>query len=108
MSVDGVVVEVRRRGDGGVVGVRRAPAPRDSGEDEEMGGVDEAEGEWVWGGAAGRDEEEREWIVKRGHWRLRVEPVDGEAGKMQVVMCPVRIEAISCERTRNRQRSFLG
>ena len=76
--------------------------------------------EWVWGGAkktesqmqneAGGEEEEvsDEWIVKRAHWRLRVEPVDGDGARMQVVLCGVRIEGYAAERSRNRERGFLG
>ncbi|KAF2120181.1 hypothetical protein BDV96DRAFT_467492, partial [Lophiotrema nucula] len=72
--------------------------------------------DWIWGG--GRkdefkremlgEEQEEEWIIKRAHWRLRVEPVDGEGGKMQVVLCGVRVEGFSVERSRNRERGFLG
>lgn len=79
------------------------------------------ETEWFWGGAqAGEsdyaltshhsdDDEEIEWIIKRAHWRLRVEPVEFEGEKrMQVVLCAVKIEAFSVERTRNVERGFLG
>jgi hypothetical protein len=109
VEVDGMGVEVVKS-ENGTVGVRkvRARGNRSVGDGEErMEGVDGEEEEWVLGGSK-REEEEREWIVKKAHWRLRVEPVVGEGGRMQVVMCPVRIEAISCERTRNRQRGFLG
>jgi hypothetical protein len=80
-------------------------------------GVDEASGrsvirrcankEMAWGGKD--DGEETEWVVKRAHWRLRVEPVeyDGER-RMQVVLCGVKIEALSVERRRNVERGFLG
>lgn len=72
-------------------------------------------GEWIWGGGKedhplnkDGEEHEEEWIVKRAHWRLRVEPVDGEGGKMQVVLCGVRIEGYSVEKSRNKSRGFLG
>jgi hypothetical protein len=75
--------------------------------------------EWIWGGALkdethtqsdGGDEDEggHEWVVKRAHWRLRVEPVDAEGAKMQVVLCGVRVEGFAIERSRNRERGFLG
>lgn len=72
--------------------------------------------DWIWGGPreievrVGKDGEEQgeELVVKRAHWRLRVEPVDGEAAKMQVVLCGVRIESYSRETSRNRSRGFLG
>lgn len=80
-----------------------------------------SESEWLWGGAseaglgsgsmlrAGDDDEEVEWVVKRAQWRLRVEPVeyDGER-RMQVVLCGVKVEAFSVERSRNVERGFLG
>jgi len=75
--------------------------------------------EWFWGGARSdgdhgmlrADEEaaEVEWIVKRAHWRLRVELVEYEGERrMQVVLCAVKIEAFSVERRRNVERAFLG
>jgi hypothetical protein len=70
-------------------------------------------GEWIWGGARDneiivKDGEELEEtiVVKRAHWRIRVENVDGEA-KMMVVLCGVRIEGYSQERARNQGRGFL-
>ncbi|KAF2492137.1 hypothetical protein BU16DRAFT_551847 [Lophium mytilinum] len=107
IEVDGVAVEVVS-GEDGVVGVQRVKGnSKDRDGDEEMEELDGEDDEWVWGGAK-HEEEEREWVVKKGHWRLRVEPVDGETGRMQIVMCPVRIEAMSSERTRNRRRGFLS
>lgn len=75
--------------------------------------------DWLWGGARSdgehdmlrADEEtaEVEWVVKRAHWRLRVEPVEYEGERrMQVVLCGVKIEAFSAERRRNVERGFLG
>ena len=57
----------------------------------------------------GKDGEEiqEEIMVKRAHWRVRVEPVEGE-GKMQVVLCGVRIEGFTVEKSRNAARAFLG
>jgi hypothetical protein len=75
-----------------------------------------SQADWIWGGprvesdTIGRygEENEKEWVVKRAHWRLRVEPVDGEGGKMQVILCGVRIEGFSAEKSRNSSRGFLG
>jgi len=77
---------------------------------------DKADGqEWIWGGAKevdvriGKDGEElgEELVVKRAHWRLRVEPGEGES-KMQVVLCGVKLEGYTQEKSRNRSRGFLG
>lgn len=71
--------------------------------------------DWIWGGPresdiVGKDGEDREETitVKRVHWRIRVENVDGEAAKMVVVLCGVKIEGYSEERARNQARGFLG
>lgn len=72
--------------------------------------------DWVWGGAkeayvkVSKDGEEvgEELIVKRAQWRLRVEPVEGEGTKMQVVLCGVKLEGYRSERSRNRTRGFLA
>ncbi|KAH6078135.1 hypothetical protein HBI65_226400 [Parastagonospora nodorum] len=89
-SLDGEAAEISTDETSRRVGVRR-----------------ERDATWVWGGA--RDGEETEWIVKRAHWRLRVEPVefDGET-RMQVVLCGVKVEVFSVERRRNVSRGFLG
>ncbi|CAI6336596.1 unnamed protein product [Periconia digitata] len=70
---------------------------------------------WIWGGAetssaqAESDEEqERELVITRAHWRLRVEFADGDSSKMHVVLCGARIEGYSEERSRNSRRGFLG
>ena len=126
VECDGYAVEVARDAEGRV-GVRRRRQQLqqqqqqsshkdhlndDDEEDSEDEDEDEAadERDWVWGGPRDSDYEEREWIVKRGHWRLRLEPVESVdgIGRMQVVMCAVRIEAVSGERARNRRRGFLG
>jgi hypothetical protein len=49
-----------------------------------------------------------DWVVKRGHWRLRVEASEDDANKVEVVMCAVRLEAYTCERVRNGTRRWLG
>ncbi|KAI9660694.1 MAG: hypothetical protein M1821_010046 [Bathelium mastoideum] len=46
------------------------------------------------------------WMVKNGHWRLRVQQ-DGRGG-MEVVLVAVKIEAYASERQRNAKRRFLG
>ena len=46
-------------------------------------------------------------VVKRGHWRFRVEASEDDPAKVEVVMCAVKIEAQSLERFRNRRRGFL-
>lgn len=105
LEIDGRAAEVRVHEESGKVGVRILGS-----------------GEWVWGGGrrdvvgegddGDEEEEEMEWVVKRAHWRVRVEPVESsdiaEARKMQVVLCGVKIEAFSQERTRNVQREFLS
>ena len=79
---------------------------------------------WVWGSGAGTgsggssdslsaanaEAHEVEWVVKRAHWRVRVEAVQAEGGesRMQVVLCPVRLQAFTAERRRNAARGFLG
>lgn len=71
--------------------------------------------EWIWGGSRegeivdnDGEEYEESIVVKRAHWRIRVENVDGEATKMNVVLCGVKIEGYSGERARNQGRGFLG
>jgi hypothetical protein len=78
---------------------------------------------WIWGSggsgsgsgggglsAADAEAHEVEWVVKRAHWRVRVEAVQVEGGesRMQVVLCPVRLQAFRAERGRNAARGFLG
>lgn len=51
-----------------------------------------------------------EWIIVRGQWRLRVQPRadQGHAGqRMEIVMCAVKLDAVSGQRGRNMQRGFL-
>lgn len=58
-----------------------------------------------------------EWIVKRGQWRMRVQPrVDlsprssrgGENSAMEIVLCAVKLDAVSGQRGRNMSREFLA
>lgn len=115
VECDGYAVEVARDAEGRV-GVRRQRSSHKNhpNDDDEEGSEDEDEAtderDWVWGGPRDSDYEEHEWIVNRGHWRLRLEPVESAdgIGRMQVVMCAVRIEAMSGEKARNRRRGFLG
>jgi hypothetical protein len=59
----------------------------------------------------GEEDEGEEWVVKKAHWRLRVQPLSGgvQAGKtgMEVILGAVKIEAYSNERSRNAERGFL-
>jgi hypothetical protein len=93
LEIDGAAAEIRIDQPSGRIGIRR---DRDK--------------TWVWGGDNEPTEsEEVEWVVKRAHWRLRVEPVDYEGERrMQVVLCGVRLEAFTVERRRNFERGFLG
>ncbi|KAF2266437.1 hypothetical protein CC78DRAFT_614957 [Lojkania enalia] len=119
IEIDGSSVELDIDTESGRLGVKRVETkPRTKrvriSEDryEHDGNVEVKKSEWIWGGAKKEDlrqpdDHEEEWIIKRAHWRLRVEPVDEEAGRMQVVLCGVRIEGFSVERSRNRDRGFL-
>jgi hypothetical protein len=122
MEMDDKPVELGIDNESGRVGVkrtgleRRAKKARISEEHHNHDDdIEVARGEWLWGGAKADgvamkdgEEQEEEWIVKRAHWRLRVEPIEGEGGKMQVVLCGVRIEGFNVEKSRNRSRGFLG
>lgn len=56
-----------------------------------------------------KSEEDQGWVVKRAHWRIRVEPADGsEDGDMQAVLEAVKVEAFTKEKSRNAMRGFLG
>jgi hypothetical protein len=48
-----------------------------------------------------------EWMVKRGQWRLRIQPVQGGDGKLEAVLVGVKLEAFSGEYGRNTKRAFL-
>ena len=91
---------------------KRLRVSAESGESTRSGAGDD---EWIWGGAREsevevRDGEEIEEsiVVKRAHWRIRVENVEGEVGRMVVVLVGVKIEGYSGERGRNQGRGFLG
>ncbi|KAK7526130.1 uncharacterized protein IWZ02DRAFT_516148 [Phyllosticta citriasiana] len=55
------------------------------------------------------DESTPEWVVSRGHWRVRLQVVnqDGEH-RAEVVLCAVKLEAFSGERARNGRRGFFS
>ncbi|KAK8157847.1 hypothetical protein BKA80DRAFT_206878 [Phyllosticta citrichinensis] len=55
------------------------------------------------------DESMSEWVVNRGHWRLRLQVVnqDGEH-RVEVVLCAIKLEALSGERARNGKRGFFA
>lgn len=58
---------------------------------------------------SGKSKEHSRWIVRRAHWRIRVEPADdSEEPQMQAVLEAVKIEAFTTERPRNAVRAFLG
>ncbi|KAK8210747.1 hypothetical protein IWZ01DRAFT_541735 [Phyllosticta capitalensis] len=55
------------------------------------------------------DESMGEWIVSRGHWRLRLQVLkQDEDVRVEVVLCAVKIEALSGERARNGKRGFFA
>lgn len=49
----------------------------------------------------------REWKVRTGQWRLRVQQ---EAGKSEaeIVLVAVKVDAFTCERAKNARRKFLS
>ena len=58
-----------------------------------------------------------EWIVKKGQWRMRVQPRaeysprvgrGEEGGSMEIVLCAVKLDAVSGQRGRNMGRGFLS
>ncbi|KAH8728033.1 hypothetical protein GQ44DRAFT_609972 [Phaeosphaeriaceae sp. PMI808] len=109
LLLDGAPASLHTDAVSGRVGVRWRRRDNDS-----SGGAGSEE--WAWGGGArgvslrpDDEDGEVEWVVKRAQWRLRVEAVefDGER-RMQVVLCAVKVEAFSVERTRNFERGFLG
>ena len=51
-----------------------------------------------------------EWIILKGQWRLRVQPRPDQnhtGQKMEIVMCAVKLDAVSGQRGRNTRRGFL-
>lgn len=71
---------------------------------QHIGGNDE----WIWGGPESSDGKEKQLVVTRAHWQLRIEPVEGVPGTMQVVLCGTKIEGFGQERSRNRSRAYLS
>ncbi|KAJ4336627.1 hypothetical protein N0V95_008564 [Ascochyta clinopodiicola] len=68
---------------------------------------------WIWGRDAGKNSEAVEWIIRRAQWRVRVEPSDtcsqdGSEPALNVVLCGVKIDAVTQQRARNTARGFLG
>ncbi len=51
--------------------------------------------------------EVREWKVRTGQWRLRVQQEAGKSGA-EIVLVAVKIDAFTCERAKNARRKFLG
>ena len=60
---------------------------------------------------AGERDGGEEWVLKKGQWRLRVQPITGAAQSgrsgMEVILGAVKIDAYSDERARNSARGFL-
>ncbi|KAF2845922.1 hypothetical protein T440DRAFT_251912 [Plenodomus tracheiphilus IPT5] len=117
ITLDGAAVEVAMNAESGNMGIRR----RGSVQRSQATPIDipQIEHEWLWGGGTFLHRHsslrigakaEVEWTVKRAQWRVRVEPMesDTDGRKMQAILCAVRIEAASVERTRNQARGFLG
>jgi len=57
--------------------------------------------------AESAEEGSGEWMIKRGQWRLRIQPVQGGDGKLEAVLVGVKLEAFSGEYGRNSKRAFL-
>jgi len=106
LEIDGMAAELAMDKETGCIGLRRIGQERDA---------------WIWGGSKVADndasrlraddqEAEVEWTIKRAHWRIRVEPIerDADGKRMQVILCGVKLEAFTVERTRNSARGFLG
>ena len=58
-----------------------------------------------------------EWIVRKGQWRMRVQPrveyssrfgSGEESGSMEIVLCAVKLDAVSGQRGRNMGRGFVS
>lgn len=48
-----------------------------------------------------------DWVVKKGHWRLKIQGTQGGKTAVECVLVAVRLEAYSNEQARNAQRAFL-
>ncbi|KAL1592374.1 hypothetical protein SLS60_011453 [Paraconiothyrium brasiliense] len=122
LEIDNAPAEIALDPGTGRVGIRRnygEPSNKRIKTSEDVGHYERPIGpsvyEWIWGGArdsesVGKDGEQLEEtiVLKRAHWRIRVENLEGEATKMSVVLCGVRIEGYSGEKGRNQGRGFLG
>jgi hypothetical protein len=122
MDIDGSPVELGVDAESGRLGIKRTIVDRSTKRVrvsekgyEYDGDIEMGKSEWLWGGGKedgtemrDGEEQEEEWVVKRAHWRLRVEGVEGGEGKMQVVLCGVKIEGFSTEKSRNKTREFLS
>jgi hypothetical protein len=51
---------------------------------------------------------EMEWVVRRGQWRVRVESAENDSTRVEVSLKAVRLECFTEERERNGKRGFLG
>lgn len=49
-----------------------------------------------------------EWIVRTGQWRMRIRGAREAKLGVECVLVAVKIDAMSCEQTRNAARGFLG
>ncbi|MCJ1402369.1 hypothetical protein MMC11_005589 [Xylographa trunciseda] len=53
-----------------------------------------------------------EWIIRKGQWRLRVQPrpeqTDHEEQRMEIVLFAVKLDAVSGQKGRNTLRGFLS
>jgi hypothetical protein len=58
----------------------------------------------------GSMDELREWVVRNGQWRLRVQanPTETMRGGMEIVFVAVKLDALTGQRARNARRAFLG
>ena len=60
----------------------------------------------------GSPDECGKWVIKKGQWRLRVQPrldhLDQKEQRMEVVLHAVKLDAISGQRARNAMRGFLA
>ena len=53
-------------------------------------------------------EEEHYWLIKRAQWRIEIQQQTGSEGDVaEVMLCAVKIDAVSGDRGRNRARGFL-
>lgn len=115
--LDGDPAEVAMHAESGTMGIRRCG--NGHGSRAALPDRPRIENEWLWSGSTLHHSDdslrtgeyaEVEWTVKRAQWRVRLEPIesDTDGGKMQVILCAVKIEASTIERTRNQARGFLG